>query len=408
MDNKNKETISNYRWIVELFIVFGTAMMSALWLAPSPLLPTIIKDLSINLAQAGMIISIMPLCVALFSTLASFLIEKFGAKIAFAIALLLIGTGGALAILVTAYSNFLLTRLILGIGYAMMTAIPGVLIMTWFPDNEKPFINTINSCLTYVGMTLAFSLTLPLTYRFGSWQKALATYGFAAITLALLWLAFGREKVIETSERPNIEEKKHESALRSAIKKREVWYLAIALFGGMWEFQFFTTFLPTFYQQYRQLNAVAASSITSLITISGIIGGLVCGLLMSIIGKRKIFTWPLHTAILFGLLGSISFKPGIMLYISVILVGFGAAGWTPALLTIPMELNGMTPSMLGGAYAFIFGLGNAAAFLSPVVGGWLASRIGLNTTLFIFAFSQILPIVFTFLLPETGPRGIKK
>jgi len=77
-------------------------------------------------------------------------------------------------------------------------------------------------------------------------------------------------------------------------------------------------------------------------------------------------------------------------------------------MTIPMEFEGMTPRMLGGAFALIFGLGNAAAFISPVFGGWLSEIIGLKQTLFIFAFSQLLAIGCTILVPETGPKGKMK
>lgn len=305
-----------------------------------------------------------------------------------------------------------MTRLVMGVGYAMMQAIPGVLIMQWFKDSEKPYINTINSSLTYVGMTIAFSATLPLAYKLGTWQKAVSFYGVVVIALCILWTIFGREnKALSTnaSEEQASEGKpeKKESALKTAMKKKEVWFLAFALFGGMWEFQYFTTFLPTYYQTFKGLDAVTASNITGIITFAGIAGGVVCGLIMGVIGRRKIFTWPMHTIILFGLLGSITFEPGFLLYLSVGAVGFCAAGWTPALLTIPMELKGMTPIMLGGAYSLIFGLGNAAAFISPVLGGWLTNFISLRTTLFIFAFSQLLSIVLTFMLPETGPKAKK-
>lgn len=407
---ETKVRSSSYRWVVELFIVLGMLGMSTLFLSLSPILSMIMDDLSITLSQGGLLISIVGLCVAVFSTLASFCISKFGPKNAFSIALFLIGTGGILVLLAQGFRFLLMTRLVMGIGYAMMQAIPGVLIMQWFKDSEKPYINTINSSLSYVGMTIAFSATLPLVFKLGTWQKAVAFYGFVILALCILWTLLGRENkayLAMVSEEKVTESKqvKKESALKTVIKKKEVWFLAVSLFGGMWEFQYFTTFLPTYYQTYKGLDAVTASNITGVITFAGVAGGLVCGMLMGSLGRRKPFTWPLHTIILFGLLGSITMEPGFLLYLSVAAVGFCAAGWTPALLTIPMELKGMTPIMLGGAYSLIFGLGNAAAFISPVLGGWLTNFISLRTTLLIFAFSQILPIVFTIFLPETGPKA---
>ena len=413
--DKRKETYSNYRWVVEFFIVMGTLGFAALWLAPAPLLPTIMGDLSINMAQAGLIISVLALCVALFSSLGSISVDKVGAKKSFLIALILVGAGGLMVLIANNYPVLILTRLVLGIGYAMILSIPGVLIMTWFPDNEKPYINTINSSLTYVGMTIAFSLTLPIYNAMGSWKAPLAIYGGSVLVVAALWLVIGKDKKVEIvqevaaeKEEEVIKTEKVESALKLAMKRKEVWLMALALFGGMWEFQFFTTFLPTYYQTYYGLDATTASNITGIITSAGIVGGILCGVAMGMMGVRKIFTWPLHTLLLFGLIGAINFQPGPLLYLSVGLIGFCAAGWTPALMTIPMEFEGMTPRMLGGAFALIFGLGNAAAFISPVFGGWLSEIIGLKQTLFIFAFSQLLAIACTILVPETGPKGKMK
>jgi MFS family permease len=69
-----------------------------------------------------------------------------------------------------------------------------------------------------------------------------------------------------------------------------------------------------------------------------------------------------------------------------------------------MELPGMTPERMGAALAFVWAVGYAGAFASPFIGGALASALGLRAVMLAFLAFQLLPIVTTYFLPETGPR----
>lgn len=403
---------SGYRWVIEGIVLFGYVGLSILWLSPSPLLTKIVGDLSITYAQGGSIISIIALMIAIFTFAGGFLLDKTGIKQAFSIGLGILGLGGSLVYFADSYLFLIFTRILVGIGFGIILPIPGALVMQWFPKNERPYLNTVNSSLTYVGMSIAFSFTIPLYNLLGSWNITLSIYGLYVLAIALIWTIFGKaKKAVEDNDQkiPYEQESndKKESALKQIMKRKEAWFLALALFGGMWEFQFFTSFLPAYYETVKGLEPALASQITGTITFVGIFAGIIVGLLMGVIGLRKIFMWPLHILVFIGLIGSITFSPGPLLYLSVGLIGFGAAGWTPVLLTVPMELKNMTPEKVGAVHSLIFGVGYTAAFFSPIVGGWLAAKIGLYNTLFIFAFSQIIPVTFTFIIPETGPRAKK-
>jgi hypothetical protein len=67
-----------------------------------------------------------------------------------------------------------------------------------------------------------------------------------------------------------------------------------------------------------------------------------------------------------------------------------------------MELPGMTPEKMGVGLAFVWSVGYAGAFVSPIVGGAMAASIGLKNVMMFFLVFQFLPIVCMYLLPETG------
>lgn len=257
-----------------------------------------------------------------------------------------------------------------------------------------------------LGTFLAFSVSLPLYYLSGRWQCGIAIFGTVVLIVAILWLIFGRNRegaVEEAGEEPAAE--KH--SLLKALRKKEVILLGVAIFGGMMQYSTVMTYLPTYLQEQYQIGASTASLITSISSGAGIAGGLICGFVMGIIGRRKPFTWPMHTILFICLFGCILLPPGPALFLSIGIVGFAGAGWVPALVTIPMELKGMTPAVLGAGISLIMATGQLGGFLGPILGGMLAENNGLRMTLIVFSLAEILPIVCTMFVPETGPKGAK-
>ena len=57
---------------------------------------------------------------------------------------------------------------------------------------------------------------------------------------------------------------------------------------------------------------------------------------------------------------------------------------------------------MGASLAFVWSVGYAGAFVSPIIGGAIASSIGLKNVMMFFLVFQFLPIGCMYLLPETG------
>ena len=136
----------------------------------------------------------------------------------------------------------------------------------------------------------------------------------------------------------------------------------------MWVFQLYTAFLPTYFSQYRGLGLAEASSMTSVLPLTGIFAALAGGLGTGMSGLRKPFLWPVAICTLFGCLGAIMFPDPMLIRASLVLVGIGAAGSLAAITTLVMELPGMTPEKMGVGLAFVWSVGYAGAFVSPIVG----------------------------------------
>jgi MFS family permease len=179
--------------------------------------------------------------------------------------------------------------------------------------------------------------------------------------------------------------------------------LACGLFGGMWVFQLYTAFLPEYFHTIRGMDLRAASSMTAVLPLTGMVASLGGGIGTGVTGLRKPFTWPVALSTLIGCAGAIALSGPIWIRLSLVLVGIGAAGSLAAITTLLMELPGMTPAKMGTGFAFIWSVGYAGAFVAPFLGGSLAAHYGLKTVMLGFLAFQFMPIVAMYFLPETGP-----
>jgi MFS transporter, CP family, cyanate transporter len=396
--------LSPYRWVIEALMFLAFVSQTMTWLAPAPILGPIRESLHMSLGSAGLIISVIAICISIFSLLGALVSERLGALRAFLVGLWLLAIGQILSSYCTSFGALLICRVIQGVGFGVMIAPPGTLTMQWFGEGEWPWINMINALCAYIGLTAVYSLTAPLYLSLGSsWQRVVFAYGIAVAVVALLWTLLGRERHAIRAVEPVANAPAEGSVLFEVIKMRDVRLLAGGLFGGMWVFQLYTAFLPEYFHTIRGLDLRAASSMTAVLPLTGMVASLGGGIGTGVTGLRKPFTWPIAITTLVGCAGAITMTSPMLIRASLVLVGIGAAGSLAAITTLLMELPGMTPAKMGTGLAFMWSVGYAGAFVAPFLGGALAAHYGLKAVMLGFLAFQFLPIVAMYFLPETGP-----
>ena len=186
--------LSPYRWVIELLLLLLITAQSLTWLAPAPILEEIEKGLHISLGEAGLIISIIALCIGIFSILGAIVLERLGALRCLQLGLWLMGVSEVASGYAQTFGMLILCRVIEGVGFGMIIAPPGALTMQWFGEHEWPYINMVNFAFGYVGLTAVFRITPPLFAAVkSSWQSVLFDYGIATVAVAILWTVLGRQ-----------------------------------------------------------------------------------------------------------------------------------------------------------------------------------------------------------------------
>jgi predicted MFS family arabinose efflux permease len=315
--------------------------------------------------------------------------------------------GGMTAIIASGFAVLLASRILIGIGAGLFSPTTGPLTVAWFPAREQPYVNTLITIMGSLGTSLAFVVTVPLLDAAGSWRLVLGLVALVPLALALGWVIGGRQAPAALAPHPQItveEEFRHmESGIVQAIKRREIVLLAVAVVGQVWVFNTLTTYLPSYFETVHGLDKIAAGSITGILPIAGIAGGLLCGTACGMSGRRRPFLWPLMFAMLVSALVVALLPPGPLVYLAIAVFGFASTGCSVPILTTSMDLPGTNPQLVGGAIAVIYGLAFILSFFASPLFGLVAPLVGMRTALVVFSLPLVVSVAALYRIPETGP-----
>lgn len=404
MDNPSK-TIP-IRWVMVIIVFFVWFARFISWYAPGPLLTTLMKEFSINYSQAGTLMSIISFMAAIFIFLGSFFIDRFGPKRALLYALCIICLGSLIVTVSKSYAVLLAGRLITGIGIGMSSPLAATFFTMWLRPGEKPVANTLNVIVMYGATATVYLICIPIFMAVGAWQFSLGLFGLFALFMTLIVGFFLKNNnevfsAIPQSDNSNIN--KRQSGIVLAFKRKEIKLLALTTTCAMWTYATFNTYLPAYFQNVRGMTIAEASYMTAFAPIIGVAGALVVGSLMIFSGLRKVWLILEYSLVFIGAVGILTVPTGPWLYVCVGLMGFAYAETGIVFNTIPMELKGSTPQLVGGAVAVANGSAQLVFFLVTLGFNSLVVHWSLATALAIYTVPCALAIICAFFIPETGP-----
>ena len=361
---------SSYRFVIAGLVLLAHLAVGLNLFAASPLLPLIIEDYSINRATAALLVTLALLVAAGFGLPGGVIIARLGIRRAFTAGWLLLGLP-ALSAFAPNFGTLLALRLGYGIGLALLLTATGPLLMRWFRPKEILIMNGLNSAALSLGIALSVSTAVPLADAAG-WSGALSMFGVMGVIGAVAWFLWGGPAGEASPTAPVL----NLGELRAILSSRAVLLLVAADAGVLIQYAALTSWLPSFYTESRGISLAQAGLVTGLLPFVGVFAVLLGGFLPLRFGSGRKFMLVSGVlacvggpgAFLFGNLGGI--------YVSIILLGVGSWLYVPTLLSLPMQLPGMTPervAMVWGAFVTLSGFG---MFLSPLLVGGLRDLTG--------------------------------
>ena len=391
---------SPYRFVIGGLTLWAHFVIGANFQNVSPLLPLISDDYEISHATAGLLVGVVVVVHAVLGIPGGILVGRLGLWRTYTLSWLLMGLL-TLSVLSPGFGGLLALRAAYGIGAGAMILASGPLVMQWFRPKELGVITSLNLASLTLGMTASISSAASLSELI-DWQKALGLFGGLGFVGALLWMIWGRtlEGVGEPVTPLTFRQ------IKAVLGNRTLLLLGAADAACVAQLIVLSGWLPTFYHETRGMSLSEAGLITSILPFMGIFGVLLGGFLPLRFGSRRHYLIVPGAMAGIGGLGSFLIDNTTVTFLSLMLLGMGSWLYTPTLLTLPMELPGMTPHRVAIAWGWITTTSGISAFIAPIVVG--AIRDTLDTFIPGFLLFSVLAwflFIAGFLLPKTSPKS---
>ena len=369
----------------------------------SPVLSLLMEDYGIGRGTAGLLVGVVTLMQAALSIAGGAAAVRLGLRRVFMTGALL-ASAMVLSPLAESFLALLALRAVFGVGIAVMLPATGVLLVQWFPRNELPLMNGLMLVCVSLGVALSVLFTAPLADVLG-WQGALAVPGATVLGAAVLWAILGRTRRADSQEAPPLVSLRQ---MWSTLRNKTTLLLILADVGPFAQYVALTAWLPTFYYEVLGMPLNRAGFMVGLLPVVGMFAVVLGGLLPMKVNRRRPFFIVPGLLVGFAGFGSFLTGEGPLLYVSLIGLGFASWFYLPTLLTMPMELPGMTEDRVVMAWAALMTVGGFATFLSPLAVGAMTDALGSYAPGFsVWAFLSWSLLVAAIFLPETGVRAGK-
>lgn len=227
------------RWLIIALLFVATTVNYVDRTMLGLLAPTLGKELHWSEDDYGTIVTAFQAAYALGFLVMGWLIDRFGPKVGYAIAITVWTIGHVAHGFASTVAGFMAARMVLGVGEAGHFPTVARASSEWFPQKERALaIGWVNSGTTIGVILTAPTLALFMTWLGLGWRQTFIWSGLFGVVLLLLWWKFysnPRETdKVSASELAWIEhdppEKVEQVPWRRLIRMREAWAFAVAKF----------------------------------------------------------------------------------------------------------------------------------------------------------------------------------
>jgi MFS transporter, ACS family, glucarate transporter len=399
--SETKETRIRYLIVCILFVVscFSFADRSALSQAAG----SMPKDLNLNPERMGYLLFGFGWAYALGQLPSGGLLDRFGSKRVYGIAIILWSTFAFITGFAgyvsasAAFTVIFVLRICSGLAQAPVFPGNGRIVAAWFPTSERGRASAIFNSSQYFALPIFAPIFGGLLHRFG-WQSCFWFLGALGALLTILWFTniFGPKDHprISASEIETIERGGglvNTDAQASAKKNTLTWatvkmLLSHRMLVGVYIGQycittltwFFLTWFPLYLSQARHMSVLKVGFAAAVPGLCGGFGGILGGVISDKLLQRGCsLTFARKLPIMAGMGLSMtiiacnyaSSQSIMLLFMSLSFFGkgIGALGWTVVSDTSPKGMVGMNGALFNLC-------GNMAGVTTPLIIGYIVGK----------------------------------
>lgn len=376
----------------------GHALTHAYTAALYVLLPFIGKDLGLTYSQIGLLLAVRQFMSTVVNLPAGIIVDTLGRRDLFLTLALL---GAALPYLVLSLtSSYWIMVLCIGLaGFASFLWHPAAItsISEMYPD-RRGYGLAMHELGANLGDTVMPVLTGTLL-GYLTWRQIISASVAAGVLVGVLTLRIisrvrrrARDIVPQTSFSGG-----YLSGLRTLTRNTNLMLLAIV--SGIRSFtqQGLSSFLPLYLVNDLNVPAVLMGLYVSVVQVSGMVATPIAGSLSDRIGPKRVAAMGmLTTSVVVVLFAAINL--GSAFVAALALIGFFIYSMRPAIFRwaigmVPRQYEGTTVGVLFTTQAMF-------STLMPLVGGWIADRVGLIAVFYVIAGALVVANLTVLTVPD--------
>ncbi|MED2972841.1 MFS transporter [Fictibacillus sp. B-59209] len=291
-----------FRWTVVVWLLIGGIINYLDRANLSIAAPEMMKELGLTATDIGLLGTVFSWSYALMQLPSGWLIDRFGTKRVYTIALIWWSGATMLTGAVHKMSTFIMARVLLGVGEAPCFPTMAKITSYWFPKKERGLATGIWDSSSKWGPAIAPPLLVFLMVTFG-WRALFYITGAIGIVFAIGFFIFYKNpdksrKLSEMeleyiqSEGAGSEHSIQTSKIKwgELFKYRSVWGMILGFFCTIWIWNIFLVFLPLFLTNVHHVSLKELGIYAGIPWLGGIFGNIFGGYLTKKLVDKEITT----------------------------------------------------------------------------------------------------------------------
>jgi MFS family permease len=355
--------IYGYRWVVLVAFMFVISINQLLWITFAPITSSAAAFYGVSDLSIGLLSMCFMIVYIVVSIPASWVIDKFGIKIAVGIGVTLTGIFGLLRGLMSDnYTLVLIAQIGIAIGQPFILNAITTVSARWFPINERATAAGLGSLAMYIGIAAGLVLTPYITIH-SQISGMLLIYGIVSVIAVAVFFVFVRERPPTAPCLPGQEERSLVfDGLKKSLRMKDFILLLVIFFVGLGVFNAVTTWIEDIVRP-RGFSIVQAGNIGGLMILGGIIGAVVIPLLSDHYRKRTPFLLMAVVGATIGLVGITFTASYWLLLVSAFVFGFFLLSAGPVGFQYGAEITYPTPEGTSNGLLLLMGQISGVAFI---------------------------------------------
>jgi MFS family permease len=325
----------------------------------------IILEFGIGHAPAGLLMSMVVVPGIFLAIPAGMLVDRFGVKFTAASSSILMALGCFVTAIAGSFEMALIGRMVLGVGGAFIVTAMPALIPQWFLQEELGVAMGIYGVSMPLASVIAFPLASSLMSAFG-WR-----YLFYVATVIAIFNIFSLALLVK--EGPLKHEGDRDLKLWPALRSFEMWKLGMVWLLFNASAISFTTWSPKIFQDFKNMNPVQASFLSTIFMLVSIPCVPLFGWFSDKIGRRRLLM-VIGSTLMAVALTAIAYTSGNFMIALLVGMGIASAFVPPIVMMLPPEIVG--PQLVGTAFGIITICLNTGIALAPPFIGFLIDTSG--------------------------------